>query len=379
VTRPANHVPPPLVLSAEGKTWVWVTVLLAAVGWYKSITLVLVLGYLMLALLVVNGWLARRHAKRAAAALDPPAPGTVGTEARVQVSVTNVTARAATVGVEARVGPHARTWLVHALPGHATAPCRAALAFTRRGRYRTQSRVTSGYPFGLLRYSAPPVSGPDVVVLPAEGAADVNGLRRWLRQAGGDGRSRKVLRRVTTDEADVRGVRPFRPGDAIRSVHWRSTARRRELMVREYDAAPALDLVLVVEPWVPVAPTAAHLEAVEAALSLAVTLALAWSREYGTGVVVAVAGAGDSVRAAGPSEAAVRAALEPLAGVTGAPRFEPFGPRAFSRPLGRAVRLLVSSRPDSPYAGQISGGLGRAFLPVSPADPLPWYRPPGRA
>ena len=113
-------------------------------------------------------------------------------------------------------------------------------------------------------------------MLPAVGEVDAIALRHWLlRQAGGDGRARKVLRRVTTDQADVRGVRPYRPGDPIRGIHWRSSARRGELMVREYDAAPSPELVLVLEPWLPKEPAATERANLEAALSLAATVALA--------------------------------------------------------------------------------------------------------
>jgi uncharacterized protein (DUF58 family) len=40
--------------------------------------------------------------------------------------------------------------------------------------------------------------------------------------------------------SDVRGVRAYVPGDAARLVHWRSTARRGELMVRELESAQLL-------------------------------------------------------------------------------------------------------------------------------------------
>lgn len=41
------------------------------------------------------------------------------------------------------------------------------------------------------------------------------------------------------------GVREFRPGDSLRRIHWRSTARRGELTVREYEP-PGLRLLTVV-------------------------------------------------------------------------------------------------------------------------------------
>src|SRR5439155_15517711 len=130
--------------------------------------------------------------------------------------------------------------------------------------------------------AAPPPGEPEgaspgvgLVVLPAAGTAEAEGLRRWvLRQAGGEGRAHKTLRRATSDPADVRGVRPYRPGDSMRWVHWRSSARRRQLLVREYDAAPSPDLVIVVEPWASGREDPGESARLEAALSLAVTVAL---------------------------------------------------------------------------------------------------------
>ncbi len=40
---------------------------------------------------------------------------------------------------------------------------------------------------------------------------------------------------------DVRGVREWRPGDAVRHVHWRSTARTGRLTVLEY-GEPTVDM-----------------------------------------------------------------------------------------------------------------------------------------
>jgi len=373
---PRESKTPPLVLTAEGKAWVWVTVLLVVMGWYKSINLVLLLGYFMFVLLVVNGILARRQGRRVAVRHEPTLPVFTHEDTLARVSVTNTSRRPATVTVENRVGDQLLIWLVQGLPGNASAPCVAHRSFPQRGRFATQVRWLSGFPLGLLQYASQGKDGSSVVVLPAAGVAEVDGMRRWLHHAGGDGRARKLLRRVTSDQAEVRGVRPFRPGDPIRSVHWRSTARRRELMVREYDVAPALDLILVVEPWLPPNPTPQHQEQLEAALSLAVTIARTWSRAYGTTVIVAVAGDANSVRTAAPTEAEMRVALEPFATVVGAATHASFGASVFGRSLSRAVRVLVSSRTASPHANALTSSTGRPFMAVSPADGLSWYQPP---
>jgi uncharacterized protein (DUF58 family) len=370
----------PLVLTGEGFMWVWATVLFGGLGWYKSISLVLLLAYLMFALLLVNGVLARRNARRLSAAREPLPPLFAGEDAAVRLTATNTGTRPATATVEDRAGENAPAWLVFRLAAGESTSGVARRTFPRRGRFSAPIRVTSAYPFGLLQYERPVPGGPELVVLPAVGVADPDGLRQWLlRQAGGEGRARKVLRRVTTDQADVRGLRAYRAGDSIRSVHWRSSARRRELMVREYDAAPAPDLVLVVEPWLPAEPTDLQLDRLEAALSLAATIVHTWGRVYGTKVTVAVAGDPGSVRTGTPSDVGVREALEPLAEVAGGTSFEPLGPQTFGRPLAQAARLVVSSRHASPYADALTRGSGRPFASVSPLDRLPWYQPPKRA
>ena len=215
------------------------------------------------------------------------------------------------------------------------------------------------------------------MVLPAVGRIDPSGLRRWvLMQAGGDGRARKVLRRVTTDQADVRGVRPYRPGDAIRSIHWRTSARRGELMVREYDAAPSPELLVVVEPWLPANPTAIHRGNLEAALSLTATIVRTWIEVYGTRVTVAVAGDPDSIRTSAATDTGIRVALAPLAAVTGKTSFDPIPSPMLGRLSARSTRLVVSSRSDSPYAGILSRSTGRLFVGVAPTDHPRWYHPP---
>jgi uncharacterized protein (DUF58 family) len=352
-------------------------VVTGAAGWLKNLNLVLLLAYLMLALLLVNGLLARAHARRVRATREPRQPVYAGETATVRVGVENVGTRAATVVVRDSAGGDPTAWLVNRLATGATAACEARRTFRARGRYRTPVHVATTFPLGLLQYDRPEAGPPDVVVLPAPGSADPDGLRRWLvRHAGGDGRARTVLRRVTTDHAEVRGVRPYRPGDPIRTIHWRTSARRGELMVREYDAAPAPDLVLVVEPWLPDNPTAADREALEAALSLAATIARTWGRVNNTRLVVAVAGEPDSVRASSGSDEGVRDALAPLADVAGEANPQALPARAFARSLARAARLVVSSRRDSPYADAMSDATGRRFVAVCPADRLPWYQPP---
>ena len=369
---------PALTVTTEGLAWLGVALLMGGLGWWKSINLLLLLAYLMITLVALNAVLCRAHARRVRAAVEPSPPIYAGEDATVRLTATNTGTAPATASVEYRAADEPTAWLVNRLAPGVAAVCEGQWRSITRGRQRAAAVVSSGFPLGLCRYEHRDEALTDVVVLPPPGEADPDGLRRWVAaQVGGDGRARKVLRRVTTDQADVRGVRPYRPGDSIRTIHWRSSARRAELMVREYDAAPSPELVLVVEPWLPDDPSAADRAAFEGALSLAVTVARTWVRVYAARVVVAVAGAGEPPRSAAGSEVSLREALAPLADATGAPDHPAIEAREFDRSLARAARVVVSSRANTPYVDAMSAATGRRFVPLSPADVPPWYRAPG--
>src|SRR5690606_29676660 len=69
-------------------------------------------------------------------------------------------------------------------------------------------------------------------------------------------------------------IREYRPGDEPRSIHWRTTARRNELMVREFRESRDRHLIVLLDAWIPERTGASDLERVEYAISLATTIAL---------------------------------------------------------------------------------------------------------
>ncbi len=365
-----------LKFTSEGLLWFAAAIALGALGWLKSLNLLLMLAYLMLALLAINGILARLHANRVRVCRRPSEPLFAGDETSLAFSVENLSdRRTASVAIQDR-----RTaWNVDPLPPNSKVECANAERFPNRGRVvLAPIVVSSAFPFGFLRYErTQDATHNSLVVLPRLGAADADGLRRWvLRMAGSEGRSRKVLRRVTSDLADLRGVRPYRPGDSIRAIHWRSSARRRELMVREYDAAPSPELFLVVEPWLPANPTMRDWANLESALSLAATVVLVWCRSIATRISVEVEGSDASTSSGPPSEAFARECLIPLADVG---REEARGnptPAASRNVPTRAARVLISSRANSPIAAALGRAAGKPFVLLDPFQRLPWYQPP---
>src|SRR5439155_887264 len=132
------------------------------------------------------------------------------------------------------------------------------------------------------------------------------------------GRARTQPRRHPAAQSDFHGLRAFRSGDSPHWIHWRTTARLGELMVREFEETPNDSLVLILDAWLPElgdksqgseirgqesetrsqrlsqhSPLTTHdspfHQVLEDAVSLAATICWAWCRPGGDQFVLAVA------------------------------------------------------------------------------------------
>ena len=120
---------------------------------------------------------------------------------------------------------------------------RYVLAGMPRGRYAFEDvRLELADPFGLESID---------VSLPAPGALLVYPrlvhLERLFSDTGAhshDGR-RLLLRRQSGFE--LHGVREYGQGESLRRVHWRSTARRGQLMVKELEDAPRDEIAVLLD------------------------------------------------------------------------------------------------------------------------------------
>ena len=140
----------------------------------------------------------------------------------------------------------------------------------RRGRYKFGSlRVSTRFPLGLVRRSMKVEQPARVVVCPRLGRL----TKRWhaIYQDTTLG-NRRVIRRWGPTDGEFHALREWRSGDSQRWIHWRTTARRGELMVREFQPRQKQDLVVLLDLWRPSQPTDAHDEAVENAVSFAATI-----------------------------------------------------------------------------------------------------------
>jgi uncharacterized protein (DUF58 family) len=123
-------------------------------------------------------------------------------------------------------------FVVERMARHATVPLHYPITPVLRGVHTLGplvARVTD--PFGLAEFGRQLAGHTRLVVVPA--VVPLTGLPVAAgRGAGDEGAGRLRLGQGEDDAV----VRPFRLGDDLRKVHWRSTARRDELMVRVEEA-----------------------------------------------------------------------------------------------------------------------------------------------
>ena len=111
--------------------------------------------------------------------------------------------------------------------------------FPSRGRERLpRLRVTTRFPFGLFAKSGPVAVDAEIVVYPALRALPAE-LRRRTQ-----GAVFASPRRAGRGHG-LRNLREYRAGDDPRLIHWRLSAKRRGLIVRELEEETTLDARLV--------------------------------------------------------------------------------------------------------------------------------------
>ncbi|EID55870.1 DUF58 domain-containing protein [Saccharomonospora xinjiangensis] len=119
-------------------------------------------------------------------------------------------------------------FVVERLPHQRPVPLRYTLQPTLRGVHRIGPlRATITDPFGLCEFERDLVAHSRLIVVPR--VTTLWGLPRGAGLGSGDDSSIRL--HAGQGETDV-VVRQYRRGDDLRKVHWRSTARRDEIMVR---------------------------------------------------------------------------------------------------------------------------------------------------
>jgi uncharacterized protein (DUF58 family) len=129
------------------------------------------------------------------------------------------------------LGPReSRTWKTSTL-------CR------QRGLYSIGPvRISTGDPFGFFRYTNTYGRPQSILVYPR--ATELPNFYVPPANLPGEGRFRKRTHYVTPNAS---GIRPYEPGDSFNRIHWPSTARTNELMVKLFELDPASDIWIILD------------------------------------------------------------------------------------------------------------------------------------
>jgi uncharacterized protein (DUF58 family) len=375
--RPGSWAPRATRLRVSREGWYWLVTAGAMLltGLFKGINLINLLSCLLLAFWGLNFVLARRQLRRLRGRRFLDEPVFAQTPYLVEVELTNRGRRPrACLRLEDGGPAHQAAWFVPLLAERASVRLQQEVTLPRRGRYAWGPlRALCGYPFGLLQRGVTLAPGEEIVVLPRLGQVQRGVLRRFLSQASpSQGQVRALPRRNPTAQAEFHGLRTFRSGDSPRWIHWRTTARRGELMVREFEELPTDDLVLVLDPWTAdaAADPAGSAAILDEAIALTATICWEWCRQKGDRLVLAVAGPSPLVYDGVTGRPLARQMLEGLAVQSGCSAIDT------DRLLRRLVEVAPSGAPVlvvstrlSPLADDLSHRLHRPVACLNVADP----------
>jgi uncharacterized protein (DUF58 family) len=121
---------------------------------------------------------------------------------------------------------------------------RYVLTSVPRGRYRIETAEVVEDAFGLERSERPLAEAGALIVYPR-----LTELERLFSETGEHARDGRRLLLQRPSGFDLHSVRDYVEGDSLRKVHWRSTARRGQLMVKELEDSPRDDVAVVLDAW----------------------------------------------------------------------------------------------------------------------------------
>lgn len=343
------------MLTREGRTVLVVALLAAGAGRLLSVVELFVVAATLVALLLVATVAVRL--RRLRLEVDRQVRPTViqtGTEARVDLRVANrADRRTPVLRLHDRVsGTRGATLLLAPLGPGREASASYRLPTEGRGQVRLGPlRAVISDPFGLVEVHEEAAQTTTLTVLPAVTPIVPPPL------APGDQPLTRARQAPALRDAgdDFHSLRAYVVGDDLRRVHWRSTARQDDLMVRQVEQ-PWEGRTAVLLDARTEAHTAESFEvAVEAAASV---LAAAWRR--GDALRLVSTSAGDHGAARG--QAQVDRFMEDLAAVSqgiDAPLERTLGPLAHDRAGGALV--VVTSTRATPADLAAVAHLGRRF------------------
>ncbi len=352
----------------------------------RSNMLMLVFG-LMAGPFVLNGWFTFSMLRRTRGRRQLPARAMVGESCPVVVRVDNRNRWFSSwmLVVKDRIR-HTREEmqglvLFTRVPPRSEQAGQYRLTPVHRGRLEFGPlEVTSRFPLGLMERAVVADEIEELIVVPRVGRL----TERWRRQGvlPSDASPRPRDRQGSFDD-EFHNLREYRRGDNPRAIHWRTSARRNVLMVREFHEHRRQNLFVLLDLWQPPRPSPADNERIERAVSFAASICVDHCRQADDSrLIVAACGAAND-RWEGPAgPATMTHLLDRLALVEAGPARLPAdlpGQVDMQCPAP-ARKVLITTRPagkfwlgGDAFAHRGDFAAGGDFLVVEAGDDMAGY------
>jgi uncharacterized protein (DUF58 family) len=255
--------------------------------------------------------------------------------------------------------------LYQSITPNSTRTQRYRCVMERYGKYAfLGTELTTRFPFGLLRGILPHKGGDTFIVQPALGTL----LPAWLELFGLKSYGAKQRQaRSLSDEGDFFGLRAYRHGDSPRWIHWRSSARRNELVVKQFQQADSRELILLLDLFAEATSDQAsgdlHQKNVELAVEFVATLVNHFAGSNFGLITVAIADAQPTVASRIQSRSQAAGLLDRLAlSQNGGRKQMEIALNLLERDFRRVENLLVvSTRSKATLESQGKGDAGIVF------------------
>ena len=371
-------------LTTRGRALLATGLVLVGVGWGVGQASVITMAALLISVPVIGAVLVRRSRfVLGSARTISPARFPVGGEAEVVLAIENGSRFATGVLlledlVPESLGESPRI-LLDRVPPRAQRSQRYCVTGLERGRTAIGPlTVTLADPFGMASLTRAFTGTNSVMVTP-----EIVELGRMGRSIAPGGQGETLFRSLAARGDDDVLPREHRPGDDMRRIHWRATARSGDLMVRREEQAWHSSMVIILDNRERGHHGAGTTSTFEWAVSAAASVAVHYQR-MGWRLTVLTSGGHLLVEASGTSGAEIDAVLQAFSDVR--LTSEPMATRLTAATDGAsAVVAVVGRATDDALTALVrpmAGFAGCLLLEPGPVDRLraqgwqvtPWHR-----
>lgn len=313
-----------LRVTREGIVYMGVWVVLLLTGLWQQINLILLIAGLAAGPVVGSIWSSATMLRRVRVVRRPPPYAFAGNPLAIDYVLDNDRRHQAALALVlsdeltpvdrsvSGVGgfyPHA---FFPRVAGRSQAKVRWEGVVPRRGRYRFRTfDLVTRSPFGLLERRVSAGEAATITVYPAVGQLS----RRWQQVHRESTETRRGARHDrSVQQQEYHGLRDYRSGDSPKWVHWRTSARLGQLMVKEFEQQHEQDLAILLDPWLARGrPAPGAREAVEEAIGFVATVCLETCRQSGRRLLLGWTGSPPGLRQGPASVKLLHELLEQLA------------------------------------------------------------------